>query len=57
MKRMFEEKLKNANEEYVQYLEHMHTVFKIDLETALNEEVDKQTKELTFDGNRIRKVM
>lgn len=29
----------------------------MELETALNQEADRQTKELKFDSNRISKVM
>ena len=37
MSRRFAEKIEAANAEYIQYLEHLHNVFKIELETALNE--------------------
>jgi len=48
MTRRFAEKIETANADYVQYLEHLQNVFKIELETALNEEADRQTKELRF---------
>jgi methionine synthase I (cobalamin-dependent) len=57
MTRRFIEKIEAANNHYDQYLEHLQNVFKIELETVLNEEVDKQTKDLTFDGDRIKKVI
>ena len=57
MKRRFDEKLNYANEQYQQYLEHLQTVFKIELEKALNEEVDKQTREFSFDGTKINKIV
>ena len=57
MSRRFNVKIQNATTEYDSYLQHLENVFKIQLETALNEEADKQTKELNFDGNRIKKIV
>lgn len=38
-------------------LTHIDNLFMSDLESALNEEADHQTKELEFNGEKLKKVI
>lgn len=57
MTRRFVDKIETANIKYQQHLEHLENVFKTELETALNEEVDRQTSKLLFEEAKVRKVI
>lgn len=57
MTRRFIDKIETANIKYDQHLEHLENVFRNELETALNEEIDRQTARLLFDEDKIRMVI
>lgn len=44
MTRRFVDKIEAKNTKYEQFIEHIENLFAIELEAALNEEVDKQTQ-------------
>lgn len=57
MTRRFQEKIDSRNSKYEQLLTHIDNLFMSDLESALNEEADRQTKELDFNGEKLKKVI